>query len=71
MKQTAVEWLVHWISDNPEHTLEMYIEAIQQANKIFEKQISHSYTQGKLDNHCNIDKYPNDYYNETFKNQIK
>jgi hypothetical protein len=36
--KSPVLWLVNWISDNPGHTLEMYAEAIQTAQKMEEKE---------------------------------
>lgn len=72
-QQTSVEWLVNWISDNPEHTLEMYIEAIQKAKEIEEQQkidfAKHCLNKAKdldvLTSFMNVEKY----YDEFFKSK--
>lgn len=41
-------YLVHWIADNPDHTIEEYAEAVQKAKKIHRKEIINSFHSGMI-----------------------
>ena len=74
MKQTAIEWLENkvWELDNENFTVpNRLLEAINQANKMFEQQIIDAYKKGFLDcDDIGIMSY-DEYYTETFKNKLK
>ena len=67
MKQTAVEWLVQWLKDNPISYGNSYDKAIEQANKIFEEQVKNAWIDGVTN--WDSEKEVEDYYKETFKSE--
>jgi hypothetical protein len=82
MKQTAVEWLVEELSDvlGPMDTNSirdlLLMDAINRAKEMEKEMIietsKNSYIAGYLDNQAKVDdssNFPEDYYNETFKQQ--
>lgn len=43
-KNNPVMYLVHWISENPNHTMEQYLNAIATAKKKFQENCAHKST---------------------------
>jgi len=73
MKQTVVEWLVEELEDNGIN-LDLASELIDQANKMFEEQVTLSningqseFDKGAYGEHNQ--KLANEYYKETFKSE--
>jgi chitinase len=49
MTQTAVEWLVQWLKDNPVSYTSSYEWAIQQAKQMEKEQIKKAHYEGALE----------------------
>ena len=72
MKQTAVEWLLEELNDNGFSHLDLATDIIKQAKEMEKQQIKQAYNDGKaavihIENNMSLEEY----YNETFKNEIK
>lgn len=68
-KQTAVEWLVEYLTL---HGVKLNNDAlnnvINQAKKMEKDQIMDAYNKGHFNGYKDIDKFDEQYYNETYKN---
>ena len=71
MKQTAVEWLVEELNDNGFSHLDLATDIIEQAKEIEKEQIISAFKEGNLYHGWAIKHEPEQYYNETFKNEAK
>tara|TARA_R110000868_G_scaffold11839_4_gene57666 strand:- start:787 stop:1044 length:258 start_codon:yes stop_codon:yes gene_type:complete len=85
MKQTAVEWLLEELNDNGFSHLDLATDIIEQAKEMEKEQIINSHVTGIIEplimkNYkglsvdeikVEITKQAEEYYNETFKNEIK
>jgi exopolysaccharide biosynthesis predicted pyruvyltransferase EpsI len=69
MKQTAVEWLVKWLKNNPISYGNSYDKAIEQANKMFEEQIKDAYIEASANLEDIIKEEAENYYKKTFKSE--
>jgi hypothetical protein len=67
MKQTAVEWLVEKHFGSIENCSPNFRKHIEQANKMFEKQIIEAWVDGVIN--WDSEKEAEQYYNETFKSE--
>ena len=65
--KTAVEWLIEKHFGSIENCSPNFRKHIEQANKMFEKQINEAYNQGKIDGYGLDEK--NNYHNENFKSE--
>jgi hypothetical protein len=66
MKQTAVEWLVEKLDQNFDYVADTII---QQAKQMEKEQIIDSISNANKSNNRNVNLNPEQYYNETFKNE--
>jgi len=67
-KQTAVEWFIDWLMDNPIIS-DGYIEAMIKAKAMEKEQIINARIDGDENHTFNSqmrEEYANDYYNETY-----
>ena len=65
-KQTAVEWLIDWLMDNP-ITSDGYVEAMMKAKQMETEQIKQAHNTGFVDAHDWPHKRNADqYYEETY-----
>ena len=69
MKQTAVEWLLEELNDNGFSHLDLATDIIKQAKEMEKEQIKDAFDEGNPNGF--IMKCGKEYYNETFKNEIK
>jgi hypothetical protein len=69
MKQTAVEWLIEELNDNGFSHLDLAADIIEQAKEMEKEQIKDAFDEGNPNGF--IIKCGEEYYNETFKNEIK
>jgi hypothetical protein len=70
-KQTAVQWLVQWLNDNPVVYQKDYYAAIEWAKALEKEQIEQAFKIGQLNfknafTNGKIYKDENEYYNETY-----
>jgi hypothetical protein len=68
MKQTAVEWLVEEIHKNIEF---IPVPIQEQAKEMEKEQIINAFKEGNLYHGWALKHEPEEYYNETFKNETK
>ena len=68
MKQTAVEWLVEQL---PLIQQEGLRDEIKQAKEMEKEQIINAFKEGNLYHGWALKHEPEQYYNETFKNETK
>lgn len=65
MKQTAVEWLVQWLKDNPISYGNSYDKAIEQAKELEKVQVKNAWIDAVTN--WDSEKEVEDYIKETFK----
>ena len=68
MKQTAVEWLIEKLDQNFDYVADTLIE---QAKEMEKEQIINAFKEGNLYHGWALKHEPEQYYNETFKNETK
>jgi hypothetical protein len=70
-KQTAVEWFIDWLMDNPIIS-DGYIEAMTKAKAIEKEQIKDAWTDGCIGELYELNAYytSEKYYNQTYGPQV-
>jgi hypothetical protein len=71
--QTAVEWLIQFVTSKPIITIDEWHEAFKHAKAMEKEQIINAYSQGLFGEESNppISAYSEQYYNETYNNKNK
>ena len=69
MKKTAVEWLLDWMGKNQYFIGNDLLQAVEQAKEIEKEQIIETYNKAHSDGYKDIDKFGEQYYDETFKSE--
>ncbi len=67
MTQTAVEWLVEWLKNNPISYGNSYDKAIEQAKEMEKEQIIDAHIHAQFNVVLAKKEIAEQYYNETFK----
>jgi hypothetical protein len=68
MKQTAIEWLIEKLDQNFDYVADTLIK---QAKEMEEEQIINAFKEGNLYHGWALKHEPEQYYNETYKNETK